>query len=126
MAARLKILIVEDDALIAMDLRACLEQAGFDVCRPESTGEAAVAAAASERPDIVLMDIHLAGEMNGVEAARRIQAIGRTGLIFLSGYLNPEVMAEAGELKPFAFLGKPIADDDLVATIRRWRDLRLP
>lgn len=120
MDARAKILIVEDDALIAMDLRMVLEQSGFHVCGPLATGEAAVQSAASDRPDIVLMDIHLAGEMNGIEAARRIQSNGRPCLIFLSGYLNPDVVAEAGELKPFAFLGKPIAEEDLLATIRRW------
>ncbi len=120
MDVRPKILIVEDDALIAQDLRGFLEQSGFSVCRPQATGEAAVQAAASERPDIVLMDIHLAGEMDGFEAARRIQANGRPRLIFLSGYLNPEAVAAADELNPLAFLGKPIAEDELLAIIRRW------
>ncbi len=120
MDARAKILIVEDDALIAMDLRIFLEQSGFNVCRPLATGEAAVRSAESDRPDIVLMDIHLTGKMNGIEAARRIQTNGRPCLIFLSGYLNPDIIAEAGDLKPFAFLGKPIAEEDLLATIRRW------
>jgi len=122
MDAQPKILIVEDDAIIAMDLRSTLEESGFRVFRPRATGEAAVQFAASECPNLVLMDIHLAGEMDGIEAARLILEVCPIGLIFISGYLNPEVVAEAGVLKPFAFLGKPVILEDLLETIRRWQE----
>jgi CheY-like chemotaxis protein len=73
-ADRLKTLLVEDEFLIAMNLRVQLDKMGYSLCTPATTGEEAVKITASEHPNFVLMDINLAGKMNGLEAASIISA----------------------------------------------------
>lgn len=107
-----KILIVEDEAIAALSLKELLEFWQYETCEPAASGPEAIRKVESERPDIVLMDIRLRGEMDGVRAAREI--ITRLGVpvIFMSGFSDEEIQGKEG-LEHAAFLVKPINLDDL-------------
>ncbi len=108
MTQALRILIVEDEVLIAMYLAMELKQAGYEVCKQVATGEEAVIIAQEEAPDVILMDIRLAGEIDGIEAARQIQACSEIPIIFMTGYSNNAVEERARKLNPLAYCAKPI------------------
>ncbi len=99
MSNPLKVFIVEDEVLSAMALRMDLVRNGYDVCGFVPTGEEAVKQVALNKPDIVLMDINLAGEMNGIQAAEQILAANHpTRLVFISGYCIDEIQQRTKEL----------------------------
>jgi len=112
-AAPLRIMIVEDEIFIALGLEMELKVAGYTVCAVVSTGEEAIAAAARESPDVILMDIRLAGEIDGIEAAQQIQAAKSTPVIFMTGYSDADVMTRAKGLQPLGYLIKPVRLHDL-------------
>jgi two-component system, response regulator PdtaR len=108
---RLRILIVEDEAIIAMGVQMELELAGYEVCQIVATGEAAVANVAANAPDLVLMDHRLAGKMDGVEAAQAIRdldSVPPISIIFMTGYAGQDMMERAQELNPLGYLIKPV------------------
>ncbi len=111
------ILIVEDEALIALSLEVELKRAGYVVCGIATQGEEAVQLARDLKPDAVLMDIRLAGNMDGFAAARQIRATLNTQIIFVSGYLDEANLARAAEVKPLACLSKPVSFPRLRAVL---------
>jgi CheY-like chemotaxis protein len=119
-AGRARILIVEDEAIIAMDLTSTLLRRGWRVVGTAATGEESIAQAGAERPDIVLMDIRLQGTMDGLEAARVIKARWGIPVIFLSAY---DEDALAGRLPPAngaPRLTKPFDEDDLERLLSKY------
>jgi len=104
----LRILIVEDEAIIAMGVQMELELAGYDASQIVATGEEAVACVAHDPPDLVLMDNRLAGKMDGVEAARAILAVHPLPIIFMTGLAADDIMQRAHDLNPLGYLIKPI------------------
>ncbi len=108
-----KLLLVEDEFLIAKLLQKNLQLVGYEVCELVSTGEEAVERAGQEQPDFILMDIRLAGKMNGIEAAREIEQRFQIPIIFMTGYSDEEVVAQAKALNPLAYLVKPVTPDDI-------------
>jgi len=115
-----RILIVEDEFLPAIHLRTVLEREGHEILGPVSTGRDAEALARSGNPDIILMDIRLAGDEDGIAAARRIAEFSAAALIFMSGYQENIFRERAMELKPLAFLVKPVLLKDLKAIIDKY------
>jgi two-component system, response regulator PdtaR len=103
-----RILLVEDEVLSALYMKAQLAKMGFQALTTLMTGEEAVASAREDRPDLILMDINLAGEMNGIEAIRRIKEGFEVPVIFITGYSDQEIRERAGRLNPLAFLVKPV------------------
>ena len=118
MTTPLKVLLVEDEAIIAMRMEMELESRGYTVCQSVSNGEDAIKSAEAHHPDVVLMDIRLAGRMDGIEASQRILAIQPVSIIFMSGYADEAVKARAMELSPLGYLEKPINMDRLASTIQ--------
>ncbi len=116
--AKLKVLVVEDEAISAFILDKRLTQAGYEVCGLVATGEAAVESARQDTPAVVLMDIQLAGEIDGIEAARQISAFASPILIFISGYSDETIKARALMLHPAAYLYKPIEIKHVEAAIQ--------
>lgn len=108
-------LIVEDEVLIAMGIEMELINAGFKVCGRVTSGEAAIRAVAELKPDLVLMDIRLSGQLDGIEAAECISADSSAEVIFMSGYQNDEILERAMRLHPRGFLIKPFS----LASLRR-------
>jgi PAS domain S-box-containing protein len=100
-------MIVEDDRVVARDIRAQVSRMGHSVVGVTGSGEEAVTLAAAEQPDLVLMDIRLEGEMDGIEAAQRIRSKNRIPVVFLTAYGNEEIMRRASLTEPFCYLLKP-------------------
>ncbi|MEM4195615.1 MAG: response regulator, partial [Methanothermobacter sp.] len=101
-----RILLVEDEAITAMDLQRKLEFQGYDVTGIVHSGEAAVELAEKHRPDLILMDIILRGPMSGVEAAERIKDLD-IPIVFLSAHSEETTMESAREVEPYGYLIKP-------------------
>jgi PAS domain S-box-containing protein len=110
--------IVEDEALIAMELQDRLTSLGYSVSGTASRGEQALEAILASPPHLVLMDIHLAGRLNGIETAARLRARIDVPVIFLSAYSDAELLRQAGEVDPFGYLVKPFEERELHATIQ--------
>lgn len=115
MSNSFKILIVEDDALIAMELSERLEEMGYQVLGPAMTLAEAEAAAAAERPDAALLDANLAGQ-SSVPAGAALAARG-VPVAFCTGY--DEVKNLPPELKSAPVLTKPVSDEKLAATLKQ-------
>lgn len=109
----LRLLVVEDEFVVALELGRVLEEAGHDVCGLIGSGEEAVVAAIAHRPDCVLMDVNVRGTMGGVAAAREIRARVGSDVLFLTGLPLAEVEAQVRELDPVAVLAKPIRGEEL-------------
>jgi CheY-like chemotaxis protein len=113
----LKILIVEDEALAVITLEHILKSWGYTLCPSVSSGEDALEMVKQQHPDIVLMDIGLAGNLDGLEAARQISALSPAKIVFITGYADPGIQAQASQLNPLAYLLKPINFDRLKSAI---------
>jgi len=107
------VLIVEDEPIVAIGLQDRLERLGYRVADIVDTGEAAVAVAVEARPDVVLMDIHLAGEMDGITAADQIRAQTQIPVIYLTAFSDNETVRRASGTEPMNYLHKPCQDRDL-------------
>lgn len=103
-----KVLIADDEAIIAMSLKIDLEAFGVKVLKPVAKGEDAVKIALKEKPSLILMDIRLAGEMDGIQAAERILNHQKTHIVFISGFATDYIKKRALKIKPVDFLEKPI------------------
>lgn len=117
MSEKTRILIVEDDMIIAANISLQLSKLGYEVTGIESRGEEAVNHALENRPDIILMDIQLKGGINGVEAAKKIQEKASIPLIYLTANSDEASFQMAKETKPYAFISKPFNKLNLQRTI---------
>jgi|WetSurMetagenome_2_1015567.scaffolds.fasta_scaffold03451_2 two-component system, response regulator PdtaR len=113
MMTKPKVLIVEDDRIIAGVARWRLVSLGYDVCGSVTTGAEALACIPDMHPDIVLMDINLQGEIDGIETAGRIKKEFNIPVIFASSHTDEETISRAKEVDPDGFVRKPFDDDDL-------------
>jgi PAS domain S-box-containing protein len=111
-------MIVEDDRVVARDIRTQVSRMGHSVVGVTGSGEEAVTLAAAEQPDLVLMDIRLEGEMDGIEAARRIRSKNRIPVVFLTAYGNEEIMRRASLTEPFGYLLKPFDEPQMRTVIQ--------
>jgi DNA-binding NarL/FixJ family response regulator len=116
---RARILVVEDDYLQATNVATLLELEGRWVCGRAATGERAVQLARTRQPDVVIMDLVLGGDIDGVEAARQIRAGRSCGLIFLTAYGTPEAKDRMRLLDPDAIIDKPASKDVLIHAVER-------
>ena len=108
-----KILIVEDVANVATVLQARLESYNYQVCDIVQSGPQAIASAMANQPDLVLMDILLDGDMNGIEAAEQISRQMDVPIIFLSCLNDQQVLEHAIQTKPYGFILKPYDNAEL-------------
>ncbi len=116
----ISILVVEDEAMTAMMMQMMLEHAGYRVLKSVASGEDAVKYALALKPELILMDIRLAGKMNGIEAVTEIKKTADIPVIFLSGYSDDTIKAEAGSLNPLAYIVKPVKASELFQIIESW------
>ncbi len=105
--AKIKILIVEDEIFTAEALRLDLNQMGYEVCSLASSGDKAIKIAENEKPDIVLMDCRLRGELNGFEAGKEIWSRFGIPSIYMSGYLEEDIREKMEIDESFRWLQKP-------------------
>jgi CheY-like chemotaxis protein len=108
-----RILVVEDDAACVMDLESRLIELGYQVLANCATGEEAVQQALKLHPDLILMDITLKGEKDGIEAAEEIRAHESIAVIYLSESSDEATFQRAKLTEPYAYLQKPISSQEL-------------
>jgi two-component system, cell cycle sensor histidine kinase and response regulator CckA len=113
MSPKPRILVTEDEMIVALDLERHLRQLGFDVCQIVPSGEEAVRLTAALRPDLVLMDIFLQGGIDGIEAAAQIQAQHDIPIIYLTANADEETLRRAELTHPASYLLKPYKEREL-------------
>ena len=111
------ILIVEDDAILAMDLQGTISQQGYTVVGPFASGEEAIAFLPGKQVDLVLMDIELAGEINGIGTAEIIHSTTDIPIVLLTSFSQNGLLAQAKTAAPYGYLIKPVPERELVATL---------
>jgi PAS domain S-box-containing protein len=111
------ILVVEDERIVAWDIQTTLQRAGYRVTTPVSSGAQAVRSAAEFEPDLVLMDVMLAGEMDGIEAARQIRLQKEVPVIYLTANGERAILEKAKPTEPLAYILKPYDEQELLTTI---------
>lgn len=107
------ILIVEDEVIVAMEIESRLRKLGYRIAGSVRTGEDAIETARRERPDVLLMDIMLAGAMDGIEAAERITGDLGIPVVYLTAYADDEILRRAKLTEPFGYLVKPFEEREL-------------
>ena len=112
-----KILIVEDELIVAKDLEFHLKRMGHSVIAKVTRGEDAVEIAAAQHPDLILMDIVLKGELDGIETSYRIRKSSDIPIIFVTAYTEDSVFERAKATGPYAYIIKPVDMVELKITV---------
>ncbi|MEO1377255.1 MAG: ATP-binding protein [Cyanobacteria bacterium J06635_10] len=112
-----KILVVEDERIIACDIKDCLENSGYIVPAVMAYGEQAITKMGELKPDLVLMDMMLKGDMNGIEAAEIIISSFNIPVVFLTAYSDKSTLQKAKATQPFGYILKPFEESQLITTI---------
>ena len=111
------ILVVEDDSIEAMDIKKILESAGYNVSEIVTTGEEALKNISKSKPDLILMDIVLKGDKNGIETAEIIKKKYKIPVIYLTAHSENFNLEKTKISDPYAYLIKPFDSNDLIRTI---------
>ncbi|MCF7858653.1 MAG: response regulator [Candidatus Cloacimonetes bacterium] len=114
---KIKILIVEDEYLIAQALKMDLEKYGFKICGIVDGGAEAIMAVPKMKPDLILMDIQLSNHIDGVSAAEAIISHQYIPIIFMTGFDKKEYLERITKINPIAFLQKPVEIANLKSVI---------
>jgi AmiR/NasT family two-component response regulator len=114
-----RILIVEDERIIAKDLERRLQRLGYTVVGLAVTGAEAIRSCSDLRPDVVLMDIRLVGETGGIEAAQSIRAAVPVPIIYLTAYIDDATICQATAVSHWGYIHKPFHERELQATIEQ-------
>ena len=112
-----KILVVEDQNIVALNIRNKLKNLGYTVPGTASTGEEAIRKAELTNADLVLMDIMLKGDMDGIEAAREIKNRLQIPVLYLTAYTDDETLERAKTTEPAGYISKPFKEEDLHSNI---------
>jgi len=113
-----KVLVVEDERIVALHLRQQLTRLGYDVVAVVFSGDQALRSVREHRPDVILMDIHIEGDVDGIDTALEIRTLFQTPVIFLTAHAEEPTLARARATKPFGYLLKPFSERELHATIQ--------
>ncbi len=113
----IQILVVEDERIIALNLKENLEALGYAVPAIAATGEQAIAAATDLQPDLVLMDIRLKGAMDGIQAAEQIWERLQIPIIYVTGHSDRSTLERAKVTTPFGYVLKPVKERELYVAI---------
>jgi CheY-like chemotaxis protein len=111
------VLIVEDDIIIAYDVKNTLEKYGYKIFDIVLSAEDAIASVEKNKPDLVIMDIVLAGEMTGLEAAKMISDKHSGNIIFLSALADVRTLQRAADISSLGYIIKPFQDNVLISKI---------
>ncbi len=113
-----KVLIVEDESIVAYNLEAILESFGYTISGVVASGSEVMGFVKESRPDVVLMDIVLEGEMDGIEVARRMQTVFDIPVVYMTGYADEETLERAKKTEPFGYVVKPFGEREIHAAIQ--------
>ncbi|PCJ85991.1 MAG: DNA-binding response regulator [Flavobacteriales bacterium] len=114
---KVNILIVEDESIVAKDIEHSLNKLGYNVVGIASMGEKGIELAEEHKPDIILMDIMLKGEMNGIEAAHEIREKLNIPVIYLTAYADENTLSKAKVTEPYGYIIKPFKEIDIHTSI---------
>lgn len=114
---RARLLIVEDEGIVAKDLQNTLVKAGYVVVGTAATGKEAIEKASLHEPDLILMDISLRDDMDGIDAAAAILNARDVPVVFLTAYADPATLARAAEIGPYGYILKPFDDRVLQVSV---------
>jgi DNA-binding response OmpR family regulator len=103
-----KVLIVEDEVICALYLKVELARHGFNVLKPVGSGEKALGVARENNPDVLIMDIHLSGKVDGIQTAKEIKSFSDPQVVFITGFADDEMKNRAREVESSIFLTKPV------------------
>ena len=120
-AAPLRVLIVEDEALVALDLEERLARLGYEVAGVVDNGADALSRVRSTKVDLVLMDIHIRGETDGVQTAAELRETAEVPVVFLTAHADETTLERAGLTEPFGYVLKPFDEQELRANIEMAR-----
>ncbi len=115
-----KVLVVEDENIIGMEIMSRLEYLGFQVPAVVTTGELAIEKTAEYEPQLILMDIRLKGECDGIDAARRIKEKYQTPIIYLTAYADERTIQRAQTVSDnLIYLLKPFSEEELKTAVKK-------
>jgi AmiR/NasT family two-component response regulator len=117
MTEKIRILIVEDEALVGEDLRGMLLGFGYEILGVTGTGEGAIALAGETRPDLILMDINLSGAMDGITAGGEIRSRWGIPIIYGTAFATPEIIERAKKTVPSGYILKPFNEQQIQTTV---------
>ena len=117
--AKRRILVVEDEGITALHLQSILEEEGYEITSTAITCEEALEFVEEIQPELVLLDIKLAGELNGIETGRQLRAsYPHMRLIYITSYSQQDIRAQADETNPSGYLIKPITKEELFKAVK--------
>ncbi|MFK8045328.1 MAG: response regulator [Crocinitomicaceae bacterium] len=114
---KLNVLVVEDESIVSKDIQHSLKKLGYTIVGAAATGEKAYELATTLHTDIILMDIMLKGEMDGIETAEKIRGEVNVPIIYLTAYADKSTLEKAKITEPYGYIIKPFKDVDLHTTI---------
>lgn len=112
-----KVLIVEDEAITSLDLKLSLEDCGYEVVGVADTGLEAIGMATEKRPDVVLLDIQLKGDMTGIDVSEKISLLG-IPVVFLTANYDEDTFFKANLTGSYGFIKKPFILEDIDYTLK--------
>lgn len=115
--AKTNVLVVEDESIVSKDIQYSLKKLGYNVVGAASTGEKAFELASTKNPDIILMDIMLKGDINGIQTAERVKKELNIPVIYLTAYADEATLAKAKVTEPYGYIIKPFKEVDLHTSI---------
>jgi len=125
MREKMKVMVVEDDAIIGMDIEHRVRRLGYEVTGVADNAEEAVELAADTKPDIALMDIRLRGDIDGIDTARMLKEQFSLPVIFITAYSDLKMRSRALDLNPAGYIVKPIREVELKNTLEEARRIIL-
>jgi len=114
---KIGVLVVEDESIVSKDIQYSLKKLGYNVVGVAATGQKAIDLCGEKMPDIILMDIMLKGDINGIEASTRIKESYNIPVIFLTAYADENTLSKAKVTEPYAYIIKPFKEIDLHTSI---------
>ena len=115
--SKARVLVVEDEKIIAKDIESTLKRIGHESAGSVARGEDAIMAAEREKPDMVLMDITLKGEMDGIEAAKIINDRFNIPIVYITAHQDEDTIEKTKGTNPYGYITKPLDDRDLSTAI---------
>ena len=115
--ANINVFIVEDESVIALDIQMCLEKKGYNVLGIASNSVDALKKIEETDPDIILMDIMIKGDVDGIETAKKVLELKQIPIVFLTAYADQKTIERAKDANPYGYILKPFKEIDLHTTI---------
>jgi len=111
------ILLVEDEQVTAMEIQAMLQELGYDIVDAVSRSDQVYPSVEEHEPDLIIMDIRLQGDEDGIDVVRNIQEARNIPVVYLTAHSDQETLDRARDTQPCGYLIKPVTQDDLKSTI---------